>query len=190
MTRLAALRQPHASEQPHLQLLVADDDPRLRSLIAARARDLVDAFVVLEAADGAEAIQVGLQQDPQVAVLDVNMPQLGGIEAAITLRELRPQMRLALHTADPLTHRERTRECRLPVFDKLELERLLGWLESQARSLLEPRRLQRRRSLVCSACGYGIARSSPPDRCPMCQTEGTWIPRPGGDLSPTAFSPA
>jgi tellurite resistance protein TerC len=30
-------------------------------------------------------------------------------------------------------------------------------------------------SFECSACGYGVARSIPPERCPMCQQEGTWI---------------
>jgi uncharacterized OB-fold protein len=29
--------------------------------------------------------------------------------------------------------------------------------------------------LRCSACGYGIARSTPPDRCPMCQSEDAWV---------------
>lgn len=119
------------------QLLLADDDERLRSLLAARARHAVDALLVLEADDGAEAIQIGLQRAPQFALLDVNMPRLGGVEAAITLRELQPQMRIALHSADPLAHRERAREWQLPLFDKLELDRICGWLEVQAQSLVE-----------------------------------------------------
>lgn len=174
MESLAALRQPHADQHPRVQLLVADDDARMRSLVAARACDLVDALVVLEAADGAEAIQIGLQRTPQLAILDVNMPRLGGIEVAMTLRELRPQIRLALHTADPLTHRERARECRLPLFDKLELDRVFSWLVLHAQSFVEPHALQQR-NLECSACGYGIARAVPPERCPMCQREDPWI---------------
>jgi CheY-like chemotaxis protein len=182
MESLAALRQPHTDQQPRLQLLLADDDARMRSLVAAQACDLVDALIVLEAADGGEAIQVALQRTPQLALLDVNMPRLGGIEVAMTLRELRPEIRLALHAADPLTHRERARRCRLPLFDKLERERVFGWLELQARSLAEPFAepfaLQRQRTLACSACGYGIARALPPGRCPMCQREDTWIDSP------------
>lgn len=176
MERLAALRQPPRDRQPRVQLLVADDDARMRSLVAARACDVVDALVVLEAADGAEAIQIGLQRRPQLALLDVNMPRLGGIEVAMTLRELRPQTRLALQTADPLKHRERAHECRLPLFDKLELDRVFGWLKLQARSFVEPR--EQKRSLACSACGYGIARAVPPERCPMCQGEDMWIHSP------------
>jgi rubrerythrin len=32
-----------------------------------------------------------------------------------------------------------------------------------------------KRSLVCGGCGYGILRATPPDRCPMCQTENAWV---------------
>jgi CheY-like chemotaxis protein len=174
MKSLAALPEPHVQEQPRVQLLVADDDPHVRSLVAARACGVADALDVLEAGDGAEAIQIALQQAPQLALLDVNMPRLGGIEVAVSLRELRPQMRFALYTADPFTHRERARECHLPLFDKLELDRVVRWLGLQARSFVGPR-AQQKRSLLCSACGYGIARFAPPERCPMCQGEGTWI---------------
>jgi hypothetical protein len=30
-------------------------------------------------------------------------------------------------------------------------------------------------SLECSECGYGAVCAVPPERCPMCQGEGTWI---------------
>jgi CheY-like chemotaxis protein len=153
-------------EEAVARLLVADDDGATRSLLASAAGQVVGELVVLEAADGAEAIQLGLQQRPAVALLDVNMPRLGGIEAAITLRRLQPRMRIALQTADPLTHRERAREHRLPLFGKLELDPLLAWLEAQ---------LPRKRSLVCAACGYGIVRATPPGRCPMCRAEHAWV---------------
>jgi rubrerythrin len=29
-------------------------------------------------------------------------------------------------------------------------------------------------SLECAACGYGIVRAKPPERCPMCQSTGDW----------------
>ena len=96
----------------------------------------------------------------------------------MTLRELRPQMRLALHSADPFPHRERARECRLPLFDKLEIDRLFGWLELQAHCFVEPRARQQKRSLECSACSYGIACAFPPERCPMCRREDTWTHSP------------
>ena len=153
-------------------LLLADDDAGLRALLGARARNAVADLAILEAEDGAEAVRLGLQRRPQLALLDVQMPRLGGIEAAITLRELHPHLRIALHTADPSAHRERARDERLPLFDKLELERVLRWLELQAEAIApKPAR-------TCSVCGYGVARSAPPERCPMCQGTGTWLPTP------------
>src|SRR5690242_3053036 len=110
MENLAVLPRLDSREQgPQVQLLLADDDADMRSLLVASARDRITSLAALEAQDGAEAVQIGLQQRPQIALLDVNMPKLGGIEAALTLRALHPQMRLALHTADPRTHRERAR---------------------------------------------------------------------------------
>ena len=31
-------------------------------------------------------------------------------------------------------------------------------------------------SLVCSVCGYGVARTEPPEHCPMCQERDGWVP--------------
>jgi CheY-like chemotaxis protein len=159
-------------------MLLADSDVRLRSLVASRVCGMVEELSVLEAEEGAEAVQIGLQQRPQIALLDVNLPRLGGIEVAITLREQQPQMRLALHTAEPLAHRDSARAYGLPLFDKLEPDRAVSWLELRARwcadALGRPGLLQKG-SLKCSTCGYGIVRSTPPRRCPMCQGEGTWI---------------
>ena len=100
--------------EPRVQLLVADDDALARSLLISSARETVGEVIVLEAEDGAEAIQLGLQQLPDIALLDINMPRLGGIEAAITLRELQPRIRLGLQTGDLLAHREQAHEHQPP----------------------------------------------------------------------------
>ena len=157
---------------PRVQLLLADDDAGMRSLVGSFARDTDELLAVLEAGDGGEAIQLGLQRRPQIALLDVSTPRLGGVEVANTLRELVPEIRLALHTDDPLAHREQARAHGLPLFDKRKFGRIAGWLRWHVRSSA---RGARRRNLECAACGYGIARPAPPERCPMCQGERTWI---------------
>lgn len=177
-----ALNQVEQAEgEPRLELLLAGEDAGARSLLASLARERVHGLVVLEAADGAEAIRLGLHRRPQIALLDVAMPRLGGIDAAITLRDLQPQMRLALHSDEPLAHRARARDHGLLIFDTLRLD-AIGWLELQAEicaGRLSPRSaLLQRLGLECSWCGYGIARSAPPERCPMCQSEGAWIHTP------------
>jgi CheY-like chemotaxis protein len=161
-----------------IRVLVADDDPPARALLAACARELAREIAVLEAEDGAEAVQLGLQERPEIALLDVNMPRLGGIETALTLRELQPRMRIALQTGDPHTHRERAREERLPLFGKLKLDDTLAWLHAQVERVVraEPGpSVPRKHDLVCGACGYGIMRATPPDQCPMCQAENAWV---------------
>jgi CheY-like chemotaxis protein len=179
MEKIGAMRQVGAdAREPQIQFLVADDDRLERSLLAACARDIVAEIVVLEAEDGAEAIQLGLQRGPEIALLDINMPRLGGIEAAVTLRELKPGMRLALQTGDPLIHRERAQEHRLPLFSKLEPERTLTWLRAQVEWWNEAHlesEVPGKRGFVCGACGYGALRAVAPDRCPMCHFENTWI---------------
>jgi CheY-like chemotaxis protein len=116
-----------------LEVLVADDDGGARSLLTELVYERLGDLAVLEAADGAEALQLALQRRPQIALLDVGMPRLDGIEVALTLRELRPEMHLALQTSDPRAHRKRAHEHRLSLFDKLELDRAVSWVELQAR---------------------------------------------------------
>lgn len=170
MEELSVLTSSRGDVQSaRVRLLVADDDHLERSLIALYAGDALGEITVLEAEDGAEAIQIGLQQRPEIGLLAVDMPGLGGFEAAVTLRELQPRMRLALQTGNPRAHRERAFESGLPLFGKLEVDRTLAWLRAQV-----PDR-PRKRSLVCGACGYGARRAVAPDRCPMCQAENAWI---------------
>jgi CheY-like chemotaxis protein len=167
--------------EPYVEVLVADDDARVRALIVARLQAASDRIRVIEARDGAEAIQIGLQRHPQIAVLDFNMPCLGGIEVALTLRELTPSLRIALHTADPRAADERAFRLGVPVFDKLKSERMLAWVKMEANLCVDytmvptsqdaPRSLD----LRCPQCGYGVASLRPPARCPMCQAEHAWM---------------
>lgn len=179
MDEITALRNVGSSGRGRrVQLLVADGDALARSRLASSVRGAVDELVVLEAEDGAEAIQLGLQRRPDVALLDVDMPRVGGIEAAITLRELEPRMRIGLQAGEPLAHRERVDEHRLPLFDKLELGRRLAWLQAQVDWCVEKRSeldVPRKRSFVCRVCGYGALRAVAPGHCPMCHAESEWV---------------
>lgn len=180
MEAFATLPHSTSTGYDEIAVLLAGDDDRMRSLLTARASTLFRPIVVLEAQDGAEALQLGLQEQPQIALLDINMPRLSGIEVAHTLRELRPRTRLALRTGDLDAHRHRARAYRLPLFDKRDLDRALSWIEVQAEAVaaqVRPRAAQTD-NLECSSCGYGICCSKPPERCPMCHGEdGTygWI---------------
>jgi two-component system LytT family response regulator len=70
-----------------LRIVLADDEPlvreRLRALVAARA----DCTLVAECADGAEAVDVIERERPDLALLDVQMPELDGFEVLDALEE-------------------------------------------------------------------------------------------------------
>ena len=92
------------------------------------------ALSVLAAADGIEALQLGLQFRPQVVVLDLHMPRMDGVDVALTLRDMRPSLPIALQSADPRELHVRASGLGLPLFDKADLSHLLAWAEKQIRS--------------------------------------------------------
>jgi two-component system chemotaxis response regulator CheY len=67
-------------------VLIVDDDPFIRKLIATTLED-VAGFDLHEAADGREALQVAAEQAPTLVFLDVDMPELNGIDACRALRQ-------------------------------------------------------------------------------------------------------
>jgi len=69
-----------------LRILVADDDVELLGLVAFALRQ--GGFVVVEATDGAAALDAFRSEQPDLVILDVNMPRLNGFE---TLRALRAE---------------------------------------------------------------------------------------------------
>jgi CheY-like chemotaxis protein len=168
------------ADEPRVVLLLADDDARLRELFAYRAREAVASLTVLEAEDGAEALRIGLERRPRLALLDVRMPRLDGIEVAVALRRLEPRIRLALHSADLPAHRDQAREHGLPLFDKLDGDPAIRWLERQARALADrgPARPSQKLNLECAVCGYTVARRFSLDRCPFCRSAEAWTHAP------------
>ncbi|MBN8841475.1 MAG: response regulator, partial [Sphingomonadales bacterium] len=65
-------------------ILVADDDPHIRQLLVfALAKAGLD---TLEAGDGEAAIEMVARHQPDLVVLDINMPRMDGIEVCRRLR--------------------------------------------------------------------------------------------------------
>lgn len=72
-----------------MRVLVAEDETIIRlDLVEMLARAGLD--VVGEARDGIEAVELARTQEPDLAVLDVKMPRLDGIEAARRILDERP----------------------------------------------------------------------------------------------------
>jgi DNA-binding NarL/FixJ family response regulator len=78
------------------RILLADDHAVVRHGLRLVLDAETDLDVVAEAGDGAEAVQLGLAHDVDLAVLDVTMPRLTGIQAARQLAEQRPELAILI----------------------------------------------------------------------------------------------
>ena len=78
------------------RILVADDHPIVRSGLKTVLDAQPDLEVVAEAEDGAEAVRKALAEDVHLAILDVAMPKLTGIQAAAELHKRRPELKLLM----------------------------------------------------------------------------------------------
>jgi two-component system phosphate regulon response regulator PhoB len=67
-------------------ILIADDEPAILDLVRFTLED--PQVQILEAADGAAALALARRAPPDVALLDVQMPQLNGLDVCRRLREL------------------------------------------------------------------------------------------------------
>jgi DNA-binding NarL/FixJ family response regulator len=78
------------------RILIADDF----AVVRAGLRRLLDAKpdleVVAEAEDGHEAVETALKEDIHLAILDVSMPRMTGIQAAAELHKRKPEIRLLM----------------------------------------------------------------------------------------------
>ena len=85
------------------RILLADDHAVVRRGLRLVLDAEPDLQVVAEAADGLEAIALALREDIQLAVLDVAMPGLTGLQVARELRARRPELRsllLSMHDSE------------------------------------------------------------------------------------------
>jgi CheY-like chemotaxis protein len=66
-------------------VLIADDDPFIRKLVATTLED-VAGFELLEAGDGRRAVEMAASEGAELVFLDIDMPELDGIEACRRMR--------------------------------------------------------------------------------------------------------
>jgi DNA-binding NarL/FixJ family response regulator len=78
------------------RILLADDHPIVRRGLRFVLDAEPDLEVVAEAGDGAEAVARALQDEVDLAVLDVSMPRMTGIQAAAELNRRKPELRLLM----------------------------------------------------------------------------------------------
>ncbi|SCF06492.1 DNA-binding response regulator, NarL/FixJ family, contains REC and HTH domains [Micromonospora viridifaciens] len=85
-------------EVPPTRILLADDHALVRRGVRLILDNEPDLSVVAEAADGAEAVAQARIERPDLAILDIAMPRLTGLQAARELSRLLPEMRILILT--------------------------------------------------------------------------------------------
>jgi DNA-binding NarL/FixJ family response regulator len=78
------------------RILLADDHPLVRRGLRQVIEREPGLTVVAEASDGAEAVEKALKEEIDLAILDVAMPRMTGLQAAEQLARRRPQTRVLL----------------------------------------------------------------------------------------------
>jgi DNA-binding NarL/FixJ family response regulator len=81
-----------------VRILLADDHALVRRGVRLILDGEPDLTVVAEAGDGAEAIALARAERPDLAILDIAMPRLTGLQAARELSRLLPDMRILILT--------------------------------------------------------------------------------------------
>jgi len=87
-----------SNKSKSIQLLVVDDHPLLREGIAAIINNQTDIELVAEASNGREAIEKFRSHRPDVTLMDLQMPDMSGIDAIISIRHEFPDARIIVLT--------------------------------------------------------------------------------------------
>ena|SRR5258708_5573305 len=77
-----------------LRILVVDDHESFRQQVCALLRSQPGFEVIYEAVDGLEGVRQAEKFQPDVVVLDISMPRLGGIEAAGRIHRVAPKSQI------------------------------------------------------------------------------------------------
>jgi len=116
-----------------MKILVADDDPIICKLLSEVLTN--DGHQVTATSNGVEALEETRRQNFQLVFMDVHMPVMNGLETLLALRELFPELPVAMMDSypDQLAHqakREGALTCIHKPFDLQEIRIIIQQVEN------------------------------------------------------------
>jgi DNA-binding NarL/FixJ family response regulator len=85
-------------KEKSIRVLLADDHPIVREGLAALINRRPDMTVIAEAGTGREAVELFLEQRPDIALIDLRMPDMDGVAAILDIRTAVPTARIIVLT--------------------------------------------------------------------------------------------
>lgn len=81
-----------------MRILLAEDHILFRQTIRKFLERFADLEIVGETGDGLELLEILQQSNPDLVILDISMPNLGGLEAAKKIKLINPQIKILILT--------------------------------------------------------------------------------------------
>lgn len=133
------------------RVLIADDDRLVLATLASGLRGV--GYTILEASDGEEAIRLCEEQQPDIAILDIRMPGLDGIETARRLQDHAgtPFLMLSAYRDEELVRKATDLGALGYLVKPVDIERITPTIEAALKRSAQIKKLQDSESRLISA---------------------------------------
>jgi len=81
-----------------MKIVIADDSSLLRDRIKNLLNGLKEKLVIYEAENGVGALKLIREKEPDLAIIDIRMPEMNGIEVLVKIRELKMKIKVCILT--------------------------------------------------------------------------------------------